>query len=203
MRKTLLLCFVLILLAGCSQAANLTTAQSEKIQALKDQITLLKQEQITQKNEILALKVKIDVYQSHTGVLDISEFNQMYQSHFGTETLNQPEVLYDAQVDQTTLVFRYLNASLSFKGRLPDEVKVYEMSIGIWFYWITESNVVQIRSYEQFSKAVLNSAALTGSVSLNDGTVLVKFTPDNGLSGSEKTTVSEFLSRQWVFTVSN
>jgi len=203
MRKTLLLCFVLILLAGCSQTATLTTAQTEKIQALKDQIALLKQEQNTQKNEILALNVKIDVYQSHTGVLDISEFNQMYQSHFGSTTLNQPEVLYDAQADQTTLVFRYLNASLSFKGCLPEEVKVYEMSIGIWFYWITESNVVQIRSYEQFSKAVLNSAALTGSVSLNDGTVLVKFTPDNGLSGSEKTTVSEFLSRQWVFTVSN
>ena len=203
MRKTLLLCFVLILLAGCSQTATLTTAQTEKIQALKDQIALLKQEQNTQKNEILALKVKIDVYQSHTGVVDISEFNQMYQSHFGSTTLNQPEVLYDAQADQTTLVFRYLNASLSFKGRLPEEVKVYETSIGIWFYWITESNVVQIRSYEQFSKAVLNSAALTGSVSHIDGTVLDKFTPHNGLRGSEKTTVSEFLSRQWVFTVSN
>jgi len=203
MRKTLLLCFVLFLMAGCSQTGDLSTAQKDKIQALKDQIATLKQEQADQKNEILALKVKIDVYQSHTGVLDLSEFNQMYQSHFGTTTLTQPEVLYDDQADQTTLVFRYLNASLSFKGRLPEVVKVYELGIGIWFYWVTESNVVQILSYEQFSKAVLSSAALNGSISLKDGTVMVKFVPDNGLTGSEKTIVSEFLSRQFVFTVSN
>jgi len=203
MRKSLYLFFVLILLTGCGQTAALSTAQNDKIQTLKDQIAVLKQEQTEQRNSILALKVKLDVYQSHSGIPDFSEFNELYRTNYGTTTLDRSEVLYDAQTDQTTIVLRYINASVSFKGSLPQQVKIYDMELGIWFYWVTESNVVQILSYEQFSKAVLDSAGLKGSVSLNDGTVLAKFVPDNGLNGSEKTIVTEFLSRQFIFTVSN
>jgi hypothetical protein len=203
MRKSLLLFIILILLTGCGQTATLSTAQNDKIQTLKDQIAVLKQKQTEQRNSILALKVKLDVYQSHSGIPDFSEFNELYRTNYGTTILDRSEVLYDAQTDQTTIVLRYINASVSFKGSLPQQVKIYDMELGIWFYWVTESNVVQILSYEKFSKAVLDSAGLKGSVSLNDGTVLAKFVPDNGLSGSEKTIVTEFLSRQFVFTVSN
>jgi len=203
MKKIMLLSFILILLNGCSQSVSLASSQTEKIQALKDQIALLKQEQTTQKNMILALNVKLDVYQSHMGVRDISEFTELYQRWFGTSTMNQSEVIYESQTNQTNIPFRYINASLSFKGKLPDHVEAYDTGIGISFYWVTESNVVQILSYERFSKAVLNTSSLTGAVSLNDGTVLVKFVPAHGLTGSDSTIVSDFLSHQFTFMVSN
>lgn len=203
MKKILILCFVLIWLAACSQSVSLASSQTDKIQTLKDQIALLKQEQTTQKNMVLALNVKLDVYQSHFGVRDISEFTELYQRWFGTSTIKQSEVIYDSSTNQTTILMRYINASLSFKGRLPDNVKAYDTGIGISFYWVSETNVVQIFSYERFSKAVLNSSSLAGSVSLNDGTVLVKFVLSNDLTGSDSTVVSEFLSQQISFTVSN
>ena len=78
MRKSLLLFIILILLTGCGQTATLSTAQNDKIQALKDQIAVLKQEQTEQRNTILALKVKLGVYESHSGIPDFSEFNELF-----------------------------------------------------------------------------------------------------------------------------
>lgn len=203
MKKLIVLAFVLMILAGCSSQKTLTTAQSEKIQALKDEIAELKLVLADQEVELLKLNSELNLYNIKNHAPDISEFNELYQTYLRWNPITPSEVIYDTQTNQSTVLFSKMNASLSFSGKLPEQVIVYDTAIGVWFYWVTETNVVQLLSYERFSTAVLSSAEMTGSLSMNDGTVLVKFKPANGLTGSDQTIAKEFLSRQFVLTLGN